>query len=98
MFTSRFKFSKNKKTEIIENIKELKNLGSQINNVTLIRNNWLKEDINVGDGILFHYNIGGVCISDPNKRYETYLYLKCDKESTTSTPRYIRKSIGSLLL
>jgi len=61
LYNSQTHFSKNGKSEIIENVKELRNLGSQIANVTLINKNVFKKPNKLSSGILIKYDNGDEC-------------------------------------
>ena len=69
-----------------QNVKIKKNIAAQINKIQLVPKT---IDSNKRLGIVIDYTEGDICLSDPSKRYKTYLYLKCNKYEI-STPRLVK--------
>ena len=70
----------------VQNVKIKKNIAAQINKIQLVPKT---IDSNKRLGIVIDYTEGDTCLSDPSKRYKTYLYLKCNKFEI-STPRLVK--------
>ena len=65
------------------NTKIKKNLATNVKNVSLVgKNHHPYQRL----GVVVEYNEGDTCLSDPRKKYKTYLYLKCNKYDI-STPQ-----------
>lgn len=64
-----------------KNTKKKKNLGVSIKKIDIIN-----QEINrlTELGLFIEFNEGDKCISDPNRNYKSYLYLKCNKYEISS--------------
>ena len=75
--------------DFIKNKKYLISLGSEIENIKLLKNNNNR-------GVFIHYNNGDKCIEDNTKNYETYLFLKCKNDHNNKKnmkgPKFINKA------
>jgi hypothetical protein len=75
--------------EFTSHTKILKNLGSKIDKITLIPAAPFLNSVN--PGISIKYSNGDICLSNPNLRYSSYIFLTCDKSGIYYPPKYIGK-------
>lgn len=69
--------------------KILKNIGSQIDKIILIPGAPYFNNLN--PGLAIKYSNGDVCMSNPNLRYSSYIFITCDKSGIYYPPKYIGK-------
>ena len=68
------------------NMKIKKNLASSIKKIEILPKS---IDANRKLGLFIEYEEGDICLSDSNKNYKSYLYLKCNKYEISS-PKLIK--------
>lgn len=78
-------------------LKILKNIGQRIDKVQLINME--------NKGYLIKYNQGSICstnlskiMSNSAKHYETYLFIKCNKQFEDTAPKLISSELDSKLV
>ena len=85
-----FKSNITDKQDIIINYKNLKNLGSNIENIFLIPDGFPQK------GIIINYNNGDVCNKENN--YTTFLFALCSKDNENKSPKYFGTSDNCSLI
>lgn len=60
----------------------LLNLGKNIEHVKFF-------DANNKSGLLIKYYNGDKCLTDPNLYYQTYLFMKCEKDNYSNIPELL---------
>jgi hypothetical protein len=64
------------------NIKIMKNMGSNIQKVFISR-------VLGNEGLVLNYTNGDVCLIDDSQRYSTVLFITCDKGAAHKSPKYL---------
>jgi hypothetical protein len=66
-------------------VKVLKNIGRKIQKVRIFDKS-IFNNHTLRDGIMIKYESGDFCLNDRSKKYQSYLFLKCEKNFQSNAP------------
>lgn len=75
---------------IVNNIKKFRNIGSYLEEISIIPK---YNDLYLLNqpGVMLKYTQGDICEENPEKHYETYIFIYCDNQNYIGTSRFKSK-------